>query len=312
MKPVTITISLLILTVATLSGCRDRSQSVNNEAAPATATATAQPDSYLPTVPDSLHNVEDRAAYAACHYWDAIDFSNASLISDTAFIEQHFSNFIAILSMAPEHKAAEAVDTLMQRADRSPQMFHTVTDFAESYLDHPNSPMRNEEIYILFLHSILKSQQLPDIEKIRYRHRLDEAMKNRPGTQAADFRYINRDGIPASLHSSLKKARTTMLIFYDPECEHCKQIMDMAASLPLSPDKQIIAIDAENDRDVWDSSKNTLPVEWTVGFATTPILDNELYSLPGSPTLYILDSEGTVIMKDPAPDQAFAHMKQQR
>lgn len=103
-----------------------------------------------------------------------------------------------------------------------------------------------------------------------------------------------------------------MLIFYDPECEHCKQIMDMAASLPLSPDKQIIAIDAENDRDAWTRTKDTLPAEWTVGFATTPILDNELYSLPGSPTLYILDSEGTVIMKDPAPDQAFAYMKQQR
>ena len=86
----------------------------------------------------------------------------------------------------------------------------------------------------------------------------------------------------------------------------------MAASLPLSPDKQIIAIDAENDRDAWTRTKDTLPAEWTVGFATTPILDNELYSLPGSPTLYILDSEGTVIMKDPAPDQAFAYMKQQR
>lgn len=308
MKTICTFISIIIVTVATLSGCRDRSQPANNEA-PSTKT---QPDSYLPVVPDSLRNVEDRAAYAACHYWDAIDFSNTSLISDTAFIEQHFSNFLAILSMAPKHKAVEAVDTLMLRADRFRTMFHTVTEFAESYLDHPNSPMRNEELYILFLHSILKSQQLPDIEKIRYRHRLDEAMKNRPGTLSADFRYINRDGIPASLHQTLRKARTTLLIFYNPECMHCKQIMDMAASITLSPGTQIIAIDAENDRDAWTRDKDTLPVEWTVGFATTPILDNELYHLPGSPTLYILDSDGIVIMKDPAPDQAFRYMELSR
>ncbi|MDE5672295.1 MAG: DUF5106 domain-containing protein, partial [Duncaniella sp.] len=56
----------------------------------------------------------------------------------------------------------------------------------------------------------------------------------------------------------------------------------------------------------WQRTKDSLPARWQVGFATTPVLDSGLYVLAASPTLYILDSTGKVILKDPPVDQAIA------
>lgn len=262
----------------------------------------------LPVVPDTLRSVEERAAYVVSHYWDAMDFTDRSLSLDTAFIEQNFANFISILPVAPEAVADSAVRQLLDRSAVDPDALALITGTAETYLDHPNSPMRDEETYILFLRNIIASPRLSDDEKLRPRHRLEEALKNRPGTPATDFSILLRNGSTSTLRKLLGRADATLLIFYDPDCEHCKQIIGQIAAVSFPPGVQVLAVDAEEDRDLWQQTAATLPAGWEVGFATTPILDRELYTLPASPTLYVISSEGTVIMKDANVDRALSYL----
>ena len=39
-----------------------------------------------------------------------------------------------------------------------------------------------------------------------------------------------------------------------------------------------------------------------VGYALTPVLEEELYDLKASPTIYVLDTDKRVIGKDVAPE----------
>lgn len=260
----------------------------------------------MPIVPDTLRSVEARANYVASHYWDAMDFSNRRLVSDTAFMEQNFANYVAILGMTERGIADSAIMQLVGRASADSVAFNMLASTAEKYLDEPNSPMRNEELYICFLKYFIGSSAVSEAEKLRYEYRRAEAMKNRRGTRAADFNFIDREGVTARLSEAVGKADVTLLVFYDPDCSHCKEIIGRIAEIPLATGVEVLAIDAEGDRSRWDATKSTMPAGWRVGFATTPILDQELYSLPASPTLYLLDRDATVIMKDPAVDEAIA------
>ena len=121
----------------------------------------------MPDVPDSLQSVEERAAYVVAHYWDAMDFTDRALSLDTAFIEQNFANFAAILPMSPPDEADRAVAALVSRAGADPKAFSLIASTAEKYLDDPNSPMRDEETYIHFLRHISEAPFLSDVERIR-------------------------------------------------------------------------------------------------------------------------------------------------
>lgn len=169
----------------------------------------------------------------------------------------------------------------------------------------PESPRRNEARYIAFLDSLLAVDTLPDALRVRAEYRKRVAMLNRPGSVAADFRYIDRHGKESTLHDL--ESPLTLLIFYDPECPHCNDLLRRyAASKTIKraiTEKKltVIAIYAEGKREVWDKTKNDLPDNWLVGYDLTGILDEEIYDLPAMPTPYLLDMDKRVILKDPEP-----------
>lgn len=168
---------------------------------------------------------------------------------------------------------------------------------------NPASPYRDESRYIVFLDSLLASDSLPEGLRERAEYRRQMAMLNRPGTIASDFRYLERHGRESRLHNL--KTPVTILVFYDPECPHCNDILRSFASskainIAIAEKKlTVIAIYAEGKRDVWDKTRNDLPENWLVGYDITGVLDEEIYNLPAMPTFYLLDSDKRVILKDP-------------
>lgn len=254
--------------------------------------------SVVPDIPDSLSTDEEKASYFVSHFWDEMDFKDRSLSLDTAFMEQSFSNFIAMIPIVPEDTAEEAVKQLVGKAAVDKDAFNLLTSTADLYLDHPDSPMRNEETYILFLKSFLEINGIPENIKKRYEYRLAQAMKNRPGSKAPDFKVTLRDGKNSNLNSLLGEGEN-IVMFYDSDCEHCKEISGRLAEMQFNDDVRIIAIDVAGDRRLWDEKKGSLPADWTVCYDLDNIEDKELFYLPALPTFYILDSGGVIIAKDP-------------
>ncbi len=175
----------------------------------------------LPSVPSGITTTEDRAAFVARHFWDALDFRSDPLAVDTAFMEQNFANFISVLAVTPQDRTGEAVQGLCKMALGNPDAFSLLESVAEKYLDDPNSPMRNEDLFILFLQDWESSDSVGEATRERAKFRLARAMKNRRGTLAADFRFVDRQGRETTLFKSLGTA-ATLLMFYDPDCPQCE------------------------------------------------------------------------------------------
>lgn len=171
------------------------------------------------------------------------------------------------------------------------------------YWEHPSSPSRDEGRYIRFLNELLRIDSLPEALRMRAEERLRTASLNRPGSVAADFGFLCRDGSSGTLHAV--NAPAIMLIFYDPECPHCSDILDaiaadrLLASMIAGGEIKVVAVYAEGKKEVWTGSNGDLPPEWIVGYDTTGILEHELYDLPAMPVIYMLDGAKRVLFKDP-------------
>ena len=268
----------------------------------------------LPDVPATLREPAERAAFIIGHFWDAMDFGDTLRSRDAAFMEQNFSNFISVFPYAAAEAQRAAVGSLLRRAEADSDAYVLLANIAEKYLYEPNSPMLAEDVYILFLEELVCSPLLGDAT-VRLRWQLEAARKNRPGMTAADFPFTTRSGRRSTLRRTAADAPRLLLLFYDPECDHCHEVMaDLQQDRFLQrlvADKQlsVLALYSGDDRDHWQSDAATLPALWTVGYETGTLQENGSYVLRAMPTLYLLDRDSKVVVKDVQPAQLLRYLE---
>lgn len=204
---------------------------------------------------------------------------------------------------ADERTARARLGELLAEAARDSVSFALVTDLLERCLDDPNSPLRNESCYILYLEELLRMPGLSETDRLGPACRLELARRNRPGTVAADFAYLDRSGRRCTLRDAAAGGRL-LLIFYDPACSHCSQMLREAAESPVilrrieRRELAVLAVYTEGDRRLWKATKGAMPAGWEVGFDLDRIVEREVYSVPAMPVMYLLDRGGTVLLKD--------------
>ncbi len=261
----------------------------------------------LPAVPDTLRVPTERAAYVAAHFWDALDFSDTLRCRDERFMERNLVNFFSLFPHADTAAVVRSVDLLMRRAGADTAAYTSLCRLAAKYLYEKASPMRDERYYSMFLKNAAKSPVIGAADRDRASFLLDAISKNRPETVAADFAFITRDGLPATLMQM--PARITILIFYDPDCDHCATVvsrLSAEASLRrLAKEGQlaVLAVYADGDTATWQRTKHAMPDWWTVGLDTGDISRRDLYFMPEMPSLYLLGADKTVLLKDASADE---------
>lgn len=269
----------------------------------------------LPHVPEMLRTPADRAAYITRHFWDEMDFGDTLRSHNSAFVEQNFSNFISLFPHADKAARETAVATLLHKAEADTAAYVLLADIAEKYLYDPNSPMLSEDFYLLFLEKLAVSPLLGEFTAERYRLQRQAVRKNRPGTQAADFAYLTRDGRRTTLRKT-PVSEQLLLLFYDPDCEHCRDVMTQLQNAPLLTEAVrsgrliVVAVYADDDLDLWRRTAPALPASWIVGADTAGnIHERELYVLRAMPSLYLLDSRQRVVLKDAPLPQLFHYLQ---
>ena len=258
----------------------------------------------LPDVPVTLTAPEDRAAYLSLHYWDHFDFADTSLISRPEITEQAFVDFLGILPYTD--RAQAAIDTLFRRAATGQEMLYHFIGLSDKYLYEPNSPMHDEELHILFLRALVNHPGLEETDRIRPRHLLEMALKNRSGDVAADFTVVCRDG--SSRRLSDIKAGYVLVYFNDPDCEDCRRVKELLSQSPVvnglleSGRLKLLSVCVEGKTPAWEKAE--FPAGWIDGYDDGQRLTREqVYDLKAMPTLYLLDAEKRVILKDASFEQ---------
>ncbi|MCD8296020.1 MAG: DUF5106 domain-containing protein [Prevotella sp.] len=261
----------------------------------------------LPEMPEGMIEPKERAAYILQHFWDKMNFEDTKRSRDEQFMEVNFVNYLSIFPHAEEQALAPSIDILLRGVAADSVALSIITDLAEKYLSDPGSPMRSEDYYIIFLEELMNTPNIPEHSLIRPAKQLETARKNRPGGVAADFSYLSREGERRTLLTT--EGNMLLLIFYDPACPHCEDILDevndsyFLKDLIANNTISVLAVYTEGDRALWDETKRNMPQTWTVGIDESGIVENSIYDLPAMPAMYLLDSDKKVLLKDPTKNE---------
>lgn len=293
--------------MACLSACSSKPHSSYTGSTVADEDSVVLGELPLPQVPATLTVPKDRADYIMNHFWDAMDFGDTLRSHNTPFMEQNVVNFISLFPHGSEEKLPVYIGNLLLGVEKDSTALRIVNEVAEHYLNDSNSPMRDEEYFIIFLEETLRLPSLSEVERIRPAQQLATAKKNRIGTTATDFSYLTREGRNQTLHGMSTDAGRMLLVFYDPACDHCSAILEylreseVITPLVESGNLYVLAVYTEGDSALWDKTKASLPQAWHVGYDLSGIVENGVYNLPAMPVLYLLDGDKKVLLKDPTP-----------
>jgi hypothetical protein len=257
----------------------------------------------LPAIPTMMTAPEQRADFLVKHYWDNVNFADTNYIHHPEVTEQAWADYCDILNHVPLETAQEAMRKTIERTNVDKKVFTYITDLADKYLYDPNSPMRNEEFYIPVLDVMLDSPLLEEIEKVRPKARRELAQKNRIGTKALNFNYTLASSAQGSLYQ--QQAEYILLFINNPGCHACTETIDALKNAPiinqLLEQKRltVLSIYPDEELDEWRKHLNEFPKEWINGYDKKfAIKEQQLYDLKAIPTLYLLNKEKTVLLKD--------------
>lgn len=257
-------------------------------------------------VPSALTSVEDRAAYLVGHYWDYFDFTDTTLTHRPEITEQGFVDYLSVLPHTTWDKARLSIQKMLTAAieqDSTGRMYRYFLDLYKDYLHDPNSPLRNEEYYIPAAEYIVDDKVSDMATKERAGFDLKLMLKNRIGATAGDFTYLTINGKQGSLY----RLNTDFILLYfnNPDCKACKEataFLEESSAIRQLLKQQtlsILAVYPDEDVSSWQAYKGDIPPLWiNARNAGGEVRNKLIYDLKAIPSLYLLDKQKTVLLKD--------------
>lgn len=253
---------------------------------------------------------------AAVHYWDGFSFPDMESDTNSDISEQMMARYLRVLFKSDYMTIRQSLDSLFSKAytGNHEKIPESLFELFEKYLYDPNSPVRNDELYGMVLDKILNDTLIDDSFKTRYRYQSGELKKNRLGAVAADFKFTVYNGGQKTLHGI--NAECTLLLFINPDCEACAQTIDFFNQSPIVETLlkngvlKILAFYPDKDITEWKNHRGVVPSTWLYGRDTSPdlIVKRDLYSLRAIPSLYLLDKEKRVLLRDATTEQVLVFL----
>ncbi len=291
-------IIIIFVAVLLFIGCASRATESSNK-----QSETPSLRAFKPTAPPITLRDDQKRDYLRYHYWDGFDFSDSLYLHKSDSIQNLalFAQFIHIISDKTKDQAP--IDTLMRKAAISRSMLDYFAWMAREVLYDPNSPLRNDELYIPILEAQIAAPFYNEYERISPQYELKMVSQNRVGQRANDFEYTTVNGKTERLHAI--KAEYTLLFFYNMGCEMCRALQEEILTSPMltemSENGRLRVLALYPDRDVkgWAEYQERIPKAWINGYDNSQSIDNEgLYNLTAIPSLYLLDAKKRVMVKD--------------
>ncbi len=213
--------------------------------------------------------------------------------------------FVAYLQLWTDSGVPDSrpVGKLMEQCLTDKPRMDLFSMLAEQVLNDPNSPYREDELYIPVLQARIASGLYDNASQIRDSHTLELAMQNRTGHKANDFKYTLKDGSSGTLYGV--KAPFTLVFINNPGCNMCRTIREnICASQYLmqlidAGTVRVVGIYPDEDLDEWYEYYDEIPSGWINGYDKgCTIRRNGTYKLNAIPALYLLDADKTVLVKD--------------
>lgn len=258
----------------------------------------------VPVAPSMLSGQERIDDFYARNWWRDFDFGDTLQITlaDSAAFIRLFSGWVQVLERVPD-VGPGCVEGVMSRASASKKCFDMFVMAAREVLADPNSPLRDDELYMPVLRVRIASPFTDEATRERCLNRLDILSQNRLGHKANNIRYTLADGFEGTLYGI--KAEYTLVFINNPGCEMCRTVREGICSSEIlmkavsSGRLKVLAIYPDQDLDEWLNYRSEMPKDWINGYDRECVMRTEgTYNLTAIPSLYLLDKDKTVLIKD--------------
>lgn len=256
----------------------------------------------LPPVPVMLNTPELHDEYLLKHYWECIDFEDTIVFYKNEVLERAWVDYISLMKRLPVDKVEVIFHEFLVNAETNYKYYLRFIDLSEKYLYNPNSIFYNEQLYLTVLDCILDSS-LDSVDKIRPKRQKKLINKNRIGTKANDFVYTLNNYEQNNLYSL--NTPYIILFFMNPECDACSDLIDLLKNNVLINEMldekklTILSLYIDDYLDVWKEYLCELSPKWINAYDDKQvIIEHELYDLKAIPSLYLLNDNKIVLLKD--------------
>ena len=282
----------------------------------------------MPEVPAMVSDQQQALEYIAAHFWDKFLTEDRPGVQDTSLVRgftleaftEYFCQYAMYLRALPPEKGLNDTRTFLDKVEKmqleNPEgtLWKNITNVYSKVLQDPNSPYRNEEYCIPLIEKRATSPLATEEEKARAAHDLPRFCLNRLGEKAADFAFTLRNGRVMNLYDI--ESEYTMIFFSNPGCNNCREVMEMLQGFPgidrLIADKRLAVANVYPDEDLgeWIKYAPIYPTNWYNGYDHLLAVNRTpLYSIRAIPSIYMLDSDKRVLMKDAPSDMLMEFMK---
>ena len=206
--------------------------------------ATAFQPHHFPSMPEPpavITEPKEATEYVLSNYWN--EFLAKAYPCDSGIVngvpadevEKAFGTYVTLLERGcgidfGRKAMAGFFDKVekFEAADTSTNVFEFFEEMVPKYLYDPNSPVRNEDLYLPYVSRLAVSDYVDPDMKPAYDHDAQMCSLNMIGSPAADFTFTDLGGKRHTLYGV--KAETTLLFFTNPGCPACKEIVESLTS----------------------------------------------------------------------------------
>ena len=247
-----------------------------------------------PVPPDSIGGRQDRISYMAKHFW------TESTIADTTYFQSPklLLDYLYLLKQTDEQQ--KCVQSFVSLACKQEKTFGQILYWLDNILYDSSSPHYNENLYSSMMNAVIISDADPAMKLIP-KQRVEIMKKNQVGKQAHDFSVMDMKGNYLHLYSI--NSPFLLLVFNHPECSLCHKTEENIESnsfiqrLLIESKLKVLAITIDAERGEWE--RHAYPKNWIVGLdVSKEIYSKRLYDIQRLPSLYLLDKEKRVLLKE--------------
>jgi thiol-disulfide isomerase/thioredoxin len=271
-----------------------------------------EPPAELPTLPDGSKDSAYPFRFIQEHYWDDVNLGDDRLVR-TPFIEQKVDEYFKFYVSPQADSIIKEVSYMLLYSREAKEMYrYLLAKFTNKYIN-PEIMGQDRVFLHLFKEHYMKGDTtiLSEKDKKVVMDRGWNLWFNQLGEPAAPLALVNQAGKKTSLYDV--KAPYTFVVFWDPNCGHCKETLPRIDSIYRAKWKamgmKIYAVNIdESTMKAWDefNTKHDLK-EWIHVYQAKEQREKEntegkmnfrqAYDVYKTPTLYLLDEQKRIIAK---------------
>ena len=272
----------------------------------------------LPLLADGTENKDLQFQYYKSHFFDNFDFSDSRLIRTPVF-HSKINTYLENLTAKIPDSIIVSCDYLIEKSRENTDVFKYVVSYLTSTYER-SKIMGLEKVFVHLVNKYYKTNEVTWVDEAQMFKIIDRAETIEPlmiGSKAPNLVLRDTSNFIHNLYAINKDL--TMLIFYDPDCGHCKEVVSDVKQnydewLNNGISIEVIAICVELDRDKWIEFINNYDTgDWINVAEFKTYVDGEfnrqndpfvtpfpyvkqIYDINGTPKIYLLDKDKNILV----------------